>query len=112
MTKNREYFKIFCNVNKAFGSTMSEEALLALIVQSAVDTMAGKSACLFLADEVVGVLSLYSEKIGDFPQDALIVMESLAHLGALAIQNASMYLLLQKEKDTLEDDIQAHRSYF
>ncbi len=65
-----------------------------------------------LKDEVIGVLRLYSEKIEDFPQDFLIILGALAHLGALAIQNASMYLALQEEKDTLQDDIQTHRSYF
>ncbi len=65
-----------------------------------------------LKDEVIGVFRLYSEKIEDFPQDFLIILEALAHLGALAIQNASMYLALQEEKDTLQGDIQTHRSYF
>ena len=65
-----------------------------------------------LKGEVIGVLRLYSEKIEDFPQDFLIILEALAHLGALAIQNASMYLALQEEKDTLQGDIQTHRSYF
>ncbi len=65
-----------------------------------------------LKDDVIGVMRLYSEKIEDFPQEFLIILEALAHLGALAIQNASMYLKLKEEKDTLEDDILAYRSYF
>ena len=65
-----------------------------------------------LKDDVIGVMRLYSEKIEDFPQDFLIILEALAHLGALAIQNASMYLTLQEEKDTLQGDILTHRSYF
>ena len=51
MTKEKDYFKTFCKVSKAFGSTLSKEKLLDLIVQSAIDTMEAKAACLFLADE-------------------------------------------------------------
>jgi signal transduction protein with GAF and PtsI domain len=51
MTRKRNYFKSFCKVSRAFGTTLAKEALLDLVVQSAMDTMEGKGACLFLADE-------------------------------------------------------------
>lgn len=51
MTKEKDYFTTFCKVSRAFGSTLSKEKLLDLVVQSAVDTMEAKAACLFLADE-------------------------------------------------------------
>jgi signal transduction protein with GAF and PtsI domain len=51
MTKEKDYFRTFCKVSKAFGTTLSSEKLLDLIVQSAIDTMDGKAACLFLAEE-------------------------------------------------------------
>ena len=51
MTKEMDYFKTFCKVSKAFGSTISSEKLLELIVESAIETMDAKAACLFLADE-------------------------------------------------------------
>ena len=50
MASNNDFFKTFCKISKAFGSTMEADDLLALIVKSAVETMAGKAACLFLAD--------------------------------------------------------------
>jgi hypothetical protein len=40
------------------------------------------------------------------------MVQALAHQGALAIQNASMYLSLQKAKEDLEEDIWSHRSWF
>lgn len=49
--KDTDYFKAFCKVSKAFGTTLSKDKLLNLIVHSAIDTMAAKAACLFLADE-------------------------------------------------------------
>jgi GAF domain-containing protein len=51
MTDKNDYFKTFCNVSKAFGTTLGEEEILNLIVQSAIDTMNAKAACLFLSDE-------------------------------------------------------------
>ena len=50
MTKEKDYFRTFCKVSKAFGTTLSKEKLLDLIVQSAIDTMDAKAACLFLAE--------------------------------------------------------------
>ena len=50
MKKEKDYFKTFCKVSKAFGTTPGKEELLDLIVQSATDTMQAKAACLFLAD--------------------------------------------------------------
>jgi GAF domain-containing protein len=47
----KDYFKTFCKISKAFGTTLKKEDLLDLIVQSAIDTMDGKAACLFLTDE-------------------------------------------------------------
>lgn len=51
MTKDKDFFKTFCKVSKAFGTTLGREDLLNLIVQSAIDTMDAKAACLFLSDE-------------------------------------------------------------
>ena len=51
MTKEKDYFNTFCAVSRAFGTAATKNELLNLIVQSAIDTMNGKAACLFLADE-------------------------------------------------------------
>ncbi len=63
-------------------------------------------------EEVIGVMRLYSAIKRDYPQDTLMLLEALAHTGALAIQNASMYLKLQHAKENLEKDIWSHRSWF
>jgi GAF domain-containing protein len=46
-----DYFKTFCKISKAFGTTAKRDELLKLIVDSVVESMNGKAACLFLADE-------------------------------------------------------------
>ena len=51
MTGKQQYLKIISNISEAFGTTQDMNALLKLIVESAVQTMKGKAACLFLADE-------------------------------------------------------------
>jgi GAF domain-containing protein len=51
MAEVKDYFKTFCRLSQAFGTAATQEDLLVLIVQYAIDTMGGKAACLFLADE-------------------------------------------------------------
>jgi len=51
MTKKNDYFKTICDVSRAFGTTSDKDQLLGLIVKSAVETMKGKAACLWLIDE-------------------------------------------------------------
>jgi len=63
-------------------------------------------------EKIIGVMRLYSEYIRKYPQDFITVVEALAHTGALAIQNASMYLTLKEDKKSLEEDIWSHRLYF
>ena len=63
-------------------------------------------------EEVIGVLRLFSATRRAFPEDVIMMVDALAHTGALAIQNASMYLQLQEDKKDLEKDIWSHRSWF
>lgn len=63
-------------------------------------------------DNIIGVMRLFSDSVRKYPQDFIIVVEALAHTGALAIQNAAMYLALQEDKKSLEEDIWSHRLYF
>jgi GAF domain-containing protein len=63
-------------------------------------------------ENVIGVMRLFSRVKRDFPEDVLMLIEALAHAGGLAIQNASMYLQLQHDKDTMEKDFWASRSWF
>jgi len=51
MPREIDYFKTFCKISKAFGTTAKQDELLKIIVDSAVESMNGKAACLFLADE-------------------------------------------------------------
>ena len=50
-------------------------------------------------------MRLYSDVQREFPSDLMVMVEALAHQGGLAIQNASMYLKLQEDKKSLEEDI-------
>lgn len=63
-------------------------------------------------EKIIGVMRLYSSCIRKYPPDFITMMEAVAHIGALAIQNASMYLTLKEDKKSLEDDIWSHRLYF
>jgi GAF domain-containing protein len=63
-------------------------------------------------ERVIGVMRLYSAVKRDYPADTMMLVEALAHAGALAIQNAAVYLKLQQDKESLEKDIWSHRSWF
>jgi GAF domain-containing protein len=63
-------------------------------------------------EEVIGVMSLFSSASRKYPEDVIILVNALAHTGGLAIQNASMYLSLQEDKKSLEEDIWSYRSWF
>ncbi len=62
MTGKPDYFDTFCKVSKAFGTTLGQAEILDLIVQSSIDTMNGKAACLFLADEEQDVFVPVTQK--------------------------------------------------
>ena len=64
------------------------------------------------SDQIIGPLRMYSAVPREFPEDVQIMVKALAHQGALAIENASMYLRLQADKESLEQDIWSHRSWF
>ncbi len=63
-------------------------------------------------DEVIGVMRLCSGEERSFGEDMIILVEALAHQGGIAIQNASLYLSLQEDKKSLEQDIWSHRAWF
>ena len=64
------------------------------------------------ADEVIGVLKLYSDVKRDFPEDMITLLNAVAHSGGLAIQNASLYLMVKEDKRQLEEDIWSHKAWF
>lgn len=63
-------------------------------------------------EDVIGVMRLYSDRKRQFTPEFLTIVEALAQIGALAIKNASMYLMLKEDKKSLEEDIWRHRAYF
>ena len=63
-------------------------------------------------DEVIGVMRLLSEVERDFPEDMIMLVNALAVQGGIAIQNASLYLRLDEDKKSLEEDIWSYRSWF
>jgi len=63
-------------------------------------------------DSVIGVMSLHSGVKRVFSEEEIMLIEALAQQGGLAIQNASLYLMLQQEMKDLQEDIWCHRSWF
>ncbi len=63
-------------------------------------------------DDVIGVLKLYSDVPREFTEDDIMLVTAMAHQGGLAIQNASMYIRLQEDKKSLEEDVWSHRMWF
>jgi GAF domain-containing protein len=63
-------------------------------------------------EQVIGVLRLYSGTRREFTEDEVMLVTAVAYLGGLAIQNASLYLVLEEDMKDLKEDIWSHRSWF
>jgi GAF domain-containing protein len=63
-------------------------------------------------EEVIGVLRLYSATPRDFTEDEIMLVTALAYQGGLAIQNASLYLMLKSDMKELKEEIWSHRCWF
>jgi len=63
-------------------------------------------------DAAIGVMRLYSGELVKYTEEVLMLVNALARQGGLAIQNASMYLALQNDKKSLEDEVWSHRMWF
>jgi GAF domain-containing protein len=62
--------------------------------------------------QVIGALRLYCGEPRHFTEEETTLVQALAYIGGLAIQNASMYLRLQQDMNDLQADIWSHRMYF
>ncbi len=63
-------------------------------------------------EKVIGELRLYSDRRREFTEDEVMLVNALAYLGGLAIQNASLYLMLKTDMKELQEDLWSHRSWF
>ncbi len=63
-------------------------------------------------EEVIGALRLYSGVPRYFTEDEVMLVTALALQGGVAIQNASLYLMIQEDMKDLKDDMWSHRSWF
>ncbi|MDI9569187.1 MAG: GAF domain-containing protein [Pseudomonadota bacterium] len=62
--------------------------------------------------EVIGVLRLYCDKKREFTEDEIGLVTALALQGGLAIQNASMYLMLQNDLRDMKEATWTHKCWF
>jgi GAF domain-containing protein len=95
MAEKQDYFKTFCKVSKAFGTTLGEDELLDLVVESAIETMDAKAACLFLADKErdffvpTAQKGLSEDYLHAKPMHAKDIVEAVLKGGYLAIKDAT-----------------------
>ena len=50
-------------------------------------------------------MRLFSSVKREFSEDTINIVSALAHQGALAIQNSSMYMMLQNDMDNLKNEL-------
>ncbi|MBP8981072.1 MAG: GAF domain-containing protein [Syntrophobacterales bacterium] len=63
-------------------------------------------------EEVIGVLRLYSDKKREFTEDEVELVTALAYQGGLAIQNASLYLMLQNDLRDMKEATWTYKCWF
>jgi GAF domain-containing protein len=61
---------------------------------------------------VIGIMGLYSDTRRVIADDDIALISSIARQCGLAIQNASLFLELKRDKKELENEIWAHRAWF
>ena len=111
MAKEKDYFKTFCKVSKAFGTTLSKEKLLELVVKSAVDTMDAKAACLFLADKdkdifvPVAQVGLSNKYLHASPMHAKKIVSAILKGGYLYIEDATTDPRLENHEEKKAEGI-------
>ncbi len=97
MPEKSDYFKTFCKVSRAFGTTLKKERVLDLIVQSAIETMDGKAACLFFEDEgqqsdifiPIAQKGLSKSYLHAEPREAKRAAEEIMKKGYIAVHDAT-----------------------
>jgi GAF domain-containing protein len=95
MAEVKDYFKTFCMLSQAFGTAATQDDLLGLIVQYAIETMDGMASCLFLADErqdmFVPVVQkgLSANYLHANPMKAQRIVQSLLKNGYLSFRDAT-----------------------
>jgi GAF domain-containing protein len=94
MTPKTNYFESICKVSRAFGTTLKKKELLELIVDTAIETMEAKAACLFLADEEKDIFVPVAQKglskgyLHVAPEKARETVDQLMEKGHVAIYDA------------------------
>jgi GAF domain-containing protein len=63
-------------------------------------------------EKVIGALRLYSGATREFTEDEVMLVSVLAHIGGIAIQNASMFLLIENDMKDLKEEMWSYRSWF
>jgi GAF domain-containing protein len=96
MPEKESYFLTICKVSRALGTTLEKDALLELIVQSAIDSMDGKAACLFLQEDrespyfvAVAQSGLSKDYLHVEPKEARRAADVILNKGYIAIQDAT-----------------------
>ncbi|MDM8515359.1 GAF domain-containing protein [Desulfobacterales bacterium HSG16] len=104
-----DYFKAFCTISKALGTTLKKDELLQLIVANAIEAMEGKAACLYLEDERAGLFQpAYSQGLSESylhaaPMKARQVVDNILKEGGyLSIYDAT--------KDTNLENLEAKKA--
>lgn len=97
MPEKKNFFSTICRVSRAFGTTLEKEGLLDLIVRSAIETMDGKAASLFMQDETrkdslyfpIAQRGLSKDYLHMEPGEAKRAAEEILAKGYIAIYDAT-----------------------
>jgi GAF domain-containing protein len=112
MSERNDYIKAISKVGRALGTTIERDKLLEMIVKSAVETMAAKAACLFLAtdeskDEYVSVAQtgLSKSYVHAAPSRMAPTMKLLKKDGFIHYRDAAMDERVQNKEAKVKEGI-------
>jgi GAF domain-containing protein len=58
-----------------------------------------------LREEIIGVIRVYTAEPRQFSSDDIYFVGAVAHLGAIALENARLYEAVQKDYETFRRDM-------
>ena len=110
MIIKQSFFKSFCKICRSLGTSADVNEILNLLVQNVIETMDGKAACIFLADEEKDIFVPAAEKglsksyYHTRPKHARKIVEDILKGGHIFIYDAT------SESDPLAGDCEAKKA--
>jgi GAF domain-containing protein len=64
-----------------------------------------------LRSETIGIFNIYTSEIREFTGDDIYFAKAMANLSSIALENATVYQAIQREKQKIGQELQRYEDY-